>query len=672
MQPFINLDYESRSRIDLKALGLDLYSSDASTRMLMGAWTVGESDKMNHWDAMATRRIPAELKEALEDPQVIKWAFNAQFEQIMTERVLGIKTDPRSWRCTMALSFMLGFSGNLDQVGKLVQLPQDKQKLATGKALINMFCKPNKVTKDRPYDWRTEATHPDEWWDFISYNKQDVLTEKAVMRRLIKYPILDSEWELYALDQIINARGVKVSDEFARQALAMAAARKETIISQMKRVTGLANPNSTAQILPWLKDRGYEYDNVQADTVKKEIRREDADKEMVSVLKMRRASNRTSLSKYETIIKAAGPGGRFRFYLQFCGAARTGRWAGRRLQPQNLPRTPKLLEDVAMAAIANRYILDGDVDALELLVGEPMDAVVGLLRSALVASEGKKLVAADLSSIESVVIGWLTDCRWFMDTLAEGKDLYRSFAAEWLKIDYDDTKPHRSKAKPATLGAGYRLGGGDMVNGVKTGLWGYAENMGVFMTQEEAQSSVDAFRGLCPEIVQGWYDIEKAVHKCIRTRSTTKWRCLTFEWRKPFMCVVLPSGRRLYYFRPELVTRKMKGRDGKPYTKTQFQYEGKLDGTNKWGKIFSHGGKLIENFVQAIARDVIAEGLMSSSDDGFEVVLHVHDEIVAEQDADDTYHSATRLEYHMAKELPWAPGLPLGAVGWEGTFYRKG
>ena len=679
MADIINLDYESRARANLKTQGLDRYSRCPDAKVLMAAYSLNNG-KVQHADLSRGAKMPAELKEALLDPYVEKWAFNAQFERVMTRRVLGLKTPYKSWRCTMVLAYMLGFTGDLLQIGKQIGLKEDQLKDTDGKRLIKMFCVPQRVTKNNPFEWRNELTDPEEWWGFCRYNIRDVDTEMLIKNRLIKYPVLPGEWDLYALDQLINDRGVMIDTEFAQAALDLAERRKPQIIEEMKDITGLQNPNSVSQLVPWLKERGYPFDDVRQDTVKKVIREQEengVDDEAIIVLKARLNSAKNSLAKYKTMIDCAGEDGRFRYSLQFAGASRTNRWAGRRLQTQNLARTPKFLEKVEDLTIANRFIANRELDNLALFAGEPMDALVGCIRSAIIPSPGHKFIVADLASIESVVIGWLTDCKWFMNTLAAKHDLYQSFAAHWLGIPYEETLPHRSKAKPATLGAGYRLGGGHLGDdGKKTGLWGYAENMGVHMTQKEAADSVKAFRELCPEIVNAWTQLENCVFQVIRTHRPVKWKCLTIEYTKPFLTIKLPSGRKMYYFRPRIAERQMTvqsgPRKGEKYTTLNFQYEGKIEksGGSSWGKVFSHGGKLVENIVQALARDVLAEGMKKAHRMGFKIVMHIHDEIVTEV-AEDSPLTVADLIGCMAAKLPWAPGLPLGAAGWSGYFYRK-
>ena len=695
----INLDYESRSEIDLPTRGLDLYANHQSTEIVMAAWSInGES--IEQWDIRERARPPSILIDALRDPNVLKWAFNAQFERVMTEKCWGIESDYESWRCTQVLAYMMGFAGTLDHIGRAMRLPSDKMKLAEGKKLIQLFCKPQKVTTNQRHTWRDWRTDPEKWDGFLGYNRQDVVTEMDIKSKLEKYPVLESEWRLYAVDQRINDRGVMINQVHAKQALALAGLRKDVLKRQVNKITGLANANSPAQLLPWAKANGYPFDDLKKESVEKVIREAESGEMqvreiLVKALKKRLDANKTSLSKYSTMLKSMGADGRFRYSLQFVGAQRTGRWAGRRLQVQNLPRTPKTLEDVHMLAHANYLISKGDLVGLEMFNGEPIRTLVGTIRSAFVPAPGKKFVVADLASIESVVIGWLTNCRWFLDILRSGKDLYRAFAAEWLQIPYEETKPHRSKAKPATLGAGFRLGGGRLLpNGKKTGLWAYGENMGVFMTQQEATSSVQAFRSLCPEIVQSWYALEKAVAECMRTKQPTKvvrqsvegeheafTLPVTIEYRKPFLCIVLPSGRRLYYHDPKMVKKTNKRPDGSTYQTVNLTYMGKPQNKQGWERLESHGGKLIENIVQAIARDILKLGLMRVEKFGkdksiiqwlVETVMHIHDEIVTEVDEDaDDEKVMDFLKKCLTKVVPWAPDLPLGAAGYVGTFYRK-
>lgn len=682
MTDHIRLDYESRSRINLKTEGLARYCRDPSTSILMGAWEENDSGKIEFWDVSMSSRPSKPLVDALRDPKVIKWAFNAQFERNMTEHVWGIKTPYSSWRCTMVLAYMLGFAGDLAMIGKLCGLDESKLKDPAGAKLISRFSKPRKPTKKDPREWHDWNTHPEEFAAFGGYNRQDVRAESAIGRRLgnaTKYPILESEWETYALDQYINDTGVSINADFARLAIDMAERRKPILFEEMRDITGLTNPNSVQQLMPWLMDRGYHFSDMQSETVKQALREADElglPEEARRVLKLRQDTSKSSLSKFTSMLSGMAEDRKYRYSLQMCGASRTGRWAGRGLQTHNMPRTPKPMEAEFIQELAIEYVMKRDMEGLELLCGEPMDALVGLIRAALVPEKGYRFVVSDLSSIESVVIGWLTDCEWFMSTLNAGRDLYQAFASKWLNIPYEETKPHRSKAKPATLGAGYGLGGGkfDPIKKKKNGLWAYGEGMGVFMTQKEAQASVDVFRNLCPEIVGYWRDLEDAAKKCIRQKCSVVCGKVTFEWRKPFMAIKLPSGRRLYYFKPFLKPKKVEYTDKitgevKTFDSVEILYYGK-DG-NKWGLQHTYGGKLVENIVQAIARDVLTEGLKKAHADGFRIPFHVHDEIITEVPIEDREHNLDRLRQHMTAPIAWAPGLPLGAAGWEGFFYRK-
>lgn len=687
MPEFIRLDYETRSRTNLPNMGLAKYSRDPSTQVIMAAWDYQDSGDIQFWDNTMSKKPSKELIDHLRNPNMIKWAFNAQFERVITERVLGIKVDPRSWRCTMVLAYMMGFAGDLASVGTALGFDEDKLKDPRGKKLIGMFSSPKAPTKKEPYEWRDAFTHPAEFNEFGQYNRQDVRAEASIGKRLSKYPILESEWDLYVLDQYINDTGMTVDLKFAQAALDMADRVKPVLIEEMKDITGLVNPNSTTQILPWLNERGYIFSDMRSETVKKAIRESEElglDEETIRVLKLRQNTNKSSLSKYTAMLRDSAEGKVF-YTLQMCGAQRTGRFGGRSLQPQNITRTPKMLEKEVDQEIVRDIILSGDPTSLQLYVGEPMDALAGMIRAAIIPAEGKRFVVSDLASIESVVIGWVTDCRWFLDTLAAGRDLYRSFAGEWLHLPYEETLPHRGKAKPATLGAGFGLGGGkyDPKTRKKTGLWAYGESMGVHMTQKEAHESVNAFRRLCPEIVAYWRELEDAAKYVIRNGRDTapgvvvKKKCgkVTFEFRKPFMTIVLPSGRRLYYLKPFLKSKTVEYADKqtgeiKTFQSSQIHYYGKLDG-KKWGVQYTHGGKLVENLVQAIARDVLVEGLKRAHEDGFVIPFHVHDEIITEVDIDDEFHNLDRLRHLMTMPVEWAPDLPLGAAGWEGYFYRK-
>lgn len=669
----LRLDYETKSEVDIKKVGLDVYSAHPTTRILMAAYQF-DNGSVSHWDHN-DGRMPAELREALEDPSVQKRAFNAQFERVMTKRVAKIKTPVSSWRCTMATAYLQSFVGGLGDIGYQMGLPLEHLKDKNGMRLIRMFSMPQKITKNQPHVWRDCLTDPDDWEMFCQYNIQDVIAEAEIDIRLSKFDIPESEWHLYHLDQLINDRGLPIDTRFASNADDMAIRRKAELADRLRVITGLSNPNSTQQILPWLHERGYPFDDLRKDTVSKVLREaEDTlDATAVTALKVRQDASRTSVAKYTAIKSAVGPNDRFRFAFQFAGATRTARWAGRRVQVQNLPRTPKSIEpdgkDISKLAFTTELIRRNDYDGLGLMIGEHMNALVGCIRSAIRAPDGYELRVCDLASIETCVIAWLAGCVRLLSVIRGGKDAYKDFATVLYAKDYEDvTKGERSNAKPAVLGSGYRLGGGDLRDGKRTGLWGYAENMGIEMDRDTAHKATQLFRETYHEIPQLWYDLERVVSRVLKTGVVQTCGPLTFRYERPYMTVELPSGRKMYYFKPKIIS-VVPPWGGEP--RKNFSYMGQQQGTGKWVRLTSHGGKLVENFVQAIARDILREGLFAAHKAGFYIVGHVHDEIITMQPISDTVHTVEALGEYMTRKLHWCPDLPLGAAGWAGPFYMK-
>lgn len=696
----LSLDYETYSDIDLRKHGLDRYSAHPSCRVLMAAYSI-DGGKVKHWDTTTGDPMPRDLRDALNDDSVQIWAFNAQFERVITNRVLKIFPRMERWRCSMSLAYMHSFTGDLASVSRQMGISQEKSKLDTGKRLIRMFTTPQRVTRNQPHRRLNSETNPIEWKMFVEYNIRDVVAEMEIKRLLDKpkYPIPEREWEFYALDQLINDRGLPIDRQFVENALEMANRRKAELLERMREKTGLVNPGSGAQLLPWLRERGYPFHDLQKDSVKKVLTAWEAIQKgnlveeednlypdkltelAVDVLKLRQQQARTSTSKYQALLTAMGDDDRMRYVFQFCGASRTGRFAGRRFQPQNLT-TMRDIESPKILAQMTDAIRNDDYDTLALYRREPLDALAGLVRSAVRAPKGKKLVVCDLASIESVVIGWVSRCERLLNVFREGKDAYKDFATELYQVTYEEvTKQMRKRAKPATLGAGYRLGGGDIKEGKKTGLWGYAENMGIDMDRKDAHKSVATFRRVYKEIPQCWYDLEDAIKTVIRKGGTRTVGPVKFYLTKPYLICELPSGRCLYYKNPKIRREKMKGVDKKTgeeyeYTKDSISYMGKIQNGNTWTRINSHGGKFIENIVQAIARDILREGMIACHKAGFTLIAHVHDEIVALEAANDnelTYGFMRRL---MIKKRKWMSSggteMPLNAEGSEMKFYMKG
>jgi DNA polymerase len=706
----LHLDFETKSRVDLKRAGLDRYSADESTKALMCAYAF-DDEEPRLWQR-GDGAFPKAVIEAVQDPHVEKWAFNSPFERYTLRRQIGIKTPVAGWRDTMVLAFMQSFTGTLDQIGKQVGLPLEKQKLADGKRLINVFCKPQRLTKNRTEEWRDEWTDPEDWEAFCGYCKQDVVTERAIKKRLIKFPILPFEWELFEHDLLTNERGFPLDMDFIENAIRMADRRKAELVAEMREITGLANPNSPIQLIPWLRANGYPFEDIRKDTILKVIgenKDQDGDlddpqwggtfsevtSECFEVMKLRQNSARLSVKKYDKL-KASQVRGRFRNGFQFAGAARTNRAAGRGINPQNLTRTPKNLEPDAKHWEAQGYpgdyllnmiteaIRQDDYSMVNLMVKEPMDALAGTVRSAIRAPEGYEFIAADLSSIETCVSAWLSGCDRLLSVIRAGQDPYKDFATILYHVQYMEvTKNQRQMAKPAVLGACYRLGGGELKNGKRTGLWGYAESLGVNMTQADSVRSVKAYREAYPEIPKLWYALEEAVERCIRTGRATQPVIMigsrkfvvpvVIEMMKPYLTIRLPIGdrRRMYYYKPRIVNVTRVGKNGESYTKKTFTYMGKEQGSNVWKRLESHGGKIMENIVQALARDVLMQGYLRASKMGFKIVMHVHDELVALIKKGDNYFTIDRLIECMIKDIPGADGLPLRADGQAFAFYRK-
>jgi DNA polymerase len=732
----LHFDYEGLSELDLTVVGADLYTRHPSTKITMCAFKLDDG-KTEQWLPSEGERMPSDLKEALRDPDVLKIAFNAQFERLMTWRLLGIDDgNYEPWRCSMALAYMFSFMGGLDDVA--AQMKLNFVKSPRGKQLIKIFCGPNVVTKNQPYVWRDQHSDPELWQEFKDYNIRDTDSEHELWSKLSRFYVPEDQWELYALDQIINDRGLPINRQFVQNALEIAEQRKAELISEQNRITGLANSNSGQQLLPWLQDRGFSERDLQKDNIVKFLTTEEEavrdgavlsrpewtyvtvrdkkgkDKqervvvrynritldqpptlnnigqvvgdatltsECRDVLRMRQSSSKTSTTKYEATMVSLADDDRLRHCFQFAGASRTNRWAGRKIQPQNLPRTPKWLEPESYINFdrldyCNSLIMQKAYGKLGIFAGDQMDAVAACVRSAIQAPKGKKLVVCDLSSIESVVIFWLTECERGLQVFRDGRDPYKDFATSFYNVAYEAvTKAMRTMSKPAVLGAGYRLGGGELYDGKKGGLWGYAEGMGVKMTKEEAHKAVAIFRETYSEIKDGWYQIEDVIERamCAGGRPV-KWGPLTFQVEKPFLKVTLPSGRPMWYYKLQVEKQEVDGKYGK-YWRTNITYMGKDQVTNQWTRIESHGGKFIENFVQAIARDILAMGMLMAHKMGFYLVGHVHDEIISEEDE----HDETKtwevmrdcMTTHIQALFDWLKTMPLGAAGYEGPIYKK-
>lgn len=692
-------DFETASEADID-VGTDNYARHPSTRVLMLNYAFGDGP-VKRWEP-EDGPLPQEVRDALRNPDVRCVAHNAQFERAIFKHVLKIDVPNRRWLCTMAMCASLALPLDLDGACQVVRLPVDEAKDRNGSLLIRIFCKPNRPTKNQPHVWRSKHTDPEKWSDFCAYGERDVVAERALMRVLMRYITdLDRMQQLWVMGQEINERGVPVDMEIVRGALHIAEVAKQEFRRQMIELSGVSgwNPDSPSQVMAWVRDRGYPYNNLRKSRIELALA-SDADKakmtkECVEMLKLRLFAAKTSAKKFDAFQRATAADGRVRYMFQFRGAQRTGRYGGRVVQLQNLPRPAKACEPLLPSI--REMVREHDYEMLAALFDNPLDAVTSCIRAAITAPEGRVLRVADLSAIELCVLAWLTKCKFWLDVLRQGRDPYKSFGVRLFNKPYEEiTKKERNDSKPGALGAGYRLGGGFMSkdkNGdpVKTGLWGYAASLGVPLSRELAQVAVDVYREISPEIVQAWYALEEACTETTKDGKTRKVLGLVIDVKAPFLRIRLPSGRYLHYCRPKIEKRRfqvgteiVKKPAGDPlrlrfvdvevpkYAEAwNLTYEGQSQETKQWGRIATHGGKLIENIVQAIALDVLNHGIETARARGFDVILHVHDEVGTEAATNDTEHSVDALCAALTTPPAWAPDLPLGAAGYESVFYKK-
>lgn len=677
----LHLDFETRSKANLKKTGAVKYARHPSTRVLMLGFAVDDHD-VHIW-LPHLGPMPEKLRQMLLDPKVKIIAHNAAFERAILLHVLGIDVALERFICTQAMALSLALPADLDTLtGPALRLPADMQKDREGKRLIKLFCKPNEPTKKNPQAWNDWNTHPEDWEKFCAYNRQDVISERKVHSILSRYVTdIDEMVRLWALAQRINERGVHIDTEIVRGAQIVAAEAKAHYQKVMIELSGLANPNSPTQALAWLQRHGYPYNNMRKERLKMALdyHRDELSEAGAEFIKLRLDAAKTSVTKFAAM-EEAEIGSRLYGMFQFRGAGRTGRFGGRIVQLQNLARPDKQIEP--HIAAAREMLREADYESCAAFFDNPLDVVKTCIRPTICAPDGKRLVVADYSAIELVVLAWLTGCEFWLDVLRKGLDPYKSFGVHFLSKPYDEiNKKERNECKPGALGAGYRLGGGFLStdkNGdiTKTGLWGYAESLGVELTQAQAARAVEVYRELSPEIVNFWYELEYAVLDVIRDQKPRKVRGLVIDVRAPFLRIRLPSGRHLHYCRPKIERRKVRaGNDenGNPkfFDATNMTYEGMNQTTKKWEREATHGGKLTENIVQAIALDLLNNGLTEAEDDGFNVILHVHDEIGTEEFSDDIQHDVKRLIEVISRRPEWAPDLPLAAAGYESPWYKK-
>lgn len=645
----LNIDIETFSSTDLIKSGVYAYAEAPDFEILLFAYSV-DGAPVQVVDLAQGGALPPAIYIALTDPAVQKVAYNANFERTCIAAHFGIKQPPEQWKCSSVDATRLGLPGYLDGVAQALKL--DVQKDSTGKALIRYFSMPCKPTKVNGGRIRNYPEHdPEKWQQYIEYNRRDVEVELAIRQKIdTVLEVSKFEQDLWTLDQHINDRGVQVDQVLVDQAMRCDLEYADELMEQSRELTGLANPNSIAQLTGWLQERGVNPPNMQAETVDELIQTADDDLAK-QVLLNRRQLSKASVKKYQAMERSVCSDGRIRGLLQFYGAGRTGRWAGRLVQVQNL--TKNYLPDIENA---RNLIKSGEFGALDYLFKETRSGLLSqLVRTALVASPGHRLIVSDFSAIEARVIAWFAQEKWRLRVFETHGKIYEASAAEMFNVpieSIDKGSPLRQKGKVSELALGYQGGPGALIT------MGALENG---LTEEELPGLVKAWRKASPNIVNFWWACNRAAIEAIQDRTAVKTHGVTFRCSKGVLTIELPSGRKLAYMSPKIV----EGRFGQP----AIQFMGVDSMSKKWTKIETYGGKLVENIVQATARDCLAESLIKADKAGYKQVMHVHDELVADMPYGEG--SLADLEELMSEPIEWAPGLTLTAEGFETEFYMK-
>ncbi|KLL28852.1 hypothetical protein C2E46_03990 [Streptococcus agalactiae] len=645
----LSIDIETYSEVDLRKSGVYRYAEDPSFEILLLAVSI-DNEPVRVYD-LTMEELPKEIIQALIDDTIIKWAFNASFERIclsnwlkkhypdfLTEELLS----PNSWRCSMVWSAYLGLPLSLEGVGTVLKLKE--QKLKEGGDLIRYFCLPCKPTKVNGGRRRNFPNHaPEKWSAFIDYNKRDVEVELAIKEKLHNHPVPDFVWEEYYQDQTINDRGIGIDVDFVKAAIAIDEESKAKIQEKLKELTGLENPNSVLQMIAWLRKHGVTTDSLDKKAVKELLK--TVDEKTAKVLKLRQQAAKSSVSKYQAMMNCVCKDGRARGMFQFYGANRTGRWAGRLVQLQNLPQNhlPDLKE-------ARELFKTGNLDVTELLY-DTQDTLSQLIRTAFVPSQNKKFIVCDFSAIEARVLSHLAGETWRSRVFEEGKDIYCMSASQMFGVPVEKHGQNadlRQKGKIAELACGY----GGAVGALKA--MG-AIDMG--FEEQELQPLVDSWRQANPNIVLFWWDVDRAVKTAVKEQVQTETHGIQFEVTKGMLFITLPYGRKLSYVKPKISENQFGGES--------VTYEG--TGTAKrWKRLESYGPKFVENIVQAISRDILAYSMRQLSE--FKIVGHVHDEVIIECEKDQSLEDIASL---MGIAPNWMSDINLRADGYECSFYQK-
>ena len=641
----LEMDIESYSDVDLIKCGVYAYADSPAFEILLFAFSFdgGETQII---DLAQGESLPAEVVDAIFDVSVTKTAYNANFERTCLSKHFGRYLPPESWHCSAVQAAMLALPRSLEDVGRVLGL--DEQKMKEGKELIRYFCVPCKPTKANGGRTRNLPCHaPEKWEQFKTYCKRDVDVEKSIRRKLHNFPIPESEMELYRLDQRINDRGVLVDMGLVEQAIACERLHKEVVTKRAYELTGLENPNSVAQLKGWLGDKGMEAESLSKKAVADMIA--ETDGEVEELLRLRLLMAKTSVKKYEAMERSVCSDGRIHGMLMFYGANRSGRWSGKNVQIQNLPKN-----DIPDLKLARELVKQGRFEDIELLYDSTPNVLSELIRTAFIPKPGCRFVVADFSAIEARVLAWLSGEQWRLDVFTSHGKIYEASASSMFHVPMEEiTKgsPLRQKGKLAELGLGFGGAAGALISMGALDM-GLAEN--------ELSPLVAAWRKANPHITQFWWEVDAAAIKAVTEKQKTKAGKIIFEYKSGILFITLPSGRKLSYVKPRMAVNKF-GRDG-------LTYEG-ISENKKWSRIETYGPKLVENIVQGTARDLLAEAMLRVEEKGYPIVMHCHDEIIAE--VPEGTGSVDEMCEVMAVQPEWAEGLPLRADGYECSFYQK-
>ncbi len=650
----LHIDLETFSDVDIKKAGLYRYVQSPAFEILLFAYAY-DSDPVRVIDLAAGEQIPPWITGSLNDPNVKKTAHNAAFEINCLRKFYPTETD--QWHCTMVHAYYCGLPGSLGQLGKVLGLAQSRQKMTVGKRLIQYFCVPCRPTRSNYGRTRNLRTHdPDKWKLFKDYCIRDVETERDIYKILEKHPFPDTEHYNWVLDQYINLNGVAMDAELIRGALDISAQTQDELSARARKLTGLDNPNSVAQLKQWIQDNSHlELDNLNKQTVSEVLADKSGDTLVKEVLRIRKELGKTSVKKYAAMDACMCSDGRIRGLLQFYGANRTGRWAGRLVQVQNLPRNYLGTLDTARELVKKRQ-----ADAVRLIYGNVPDTLSQLIRTAFIPEPGNRFMVADFSAIEARVLSWLAREQWRLDVFRTHGKIYEASASAMFGVDIGRIRKGnpeydlRGKGKIAELALGYQGGKGSLIS------MG-ALNMG--LTEEELPDIVKRWRGSNQRIVDFWYTVERYAVDTVLHGTEGYMPCgIIFSRDEDYLAIRLPSGRKLHYYKPE-IRRNDLGRDA-------IHFLGTNQKTGKWEYVSTYGGKLTENIVQAAARDLLANSMMNLYREGFQIDFHIHDEVILEVpgDSDKTLEDAIRI---MCLLPEWAKGLPLSADGFESRYYKK-